>query len=104
MEETEPVADFVGDGLAEIEVCGCTAGHGGIEDRAAVVVEVVGAGCYCCWEVAVLFCIVSLLVVKGLVRCDSRERKREYVRRDFLRWSIGSTRLVPCNLPCGELS
>jgi len=42
--ETHPVTDLVGDGVAEVEVGGAAAGHRGVEDAAAILVEGVGAG------------------------------------------------------------
>lgn len=51
--ETEPVADLVGDGVAEVVVGGAAAGNGGREDGAPIVVEVVGPAGHAGGEVAV---------------------------------------------------
>ena len=37
VEETHPVADFVGDGLAEVVICCRAAWRGGVQDGAAIV-------------------------------------------------------------------
>lgn len=42
--ETHPVTDLVGDGVAKVVVGGAAAGHRGVEDAAAILVEGVGAG------------------------------------------------------------
>ena len=61
MVQTEPMADLVGGGVAEVVVGEGAAGEGGRQDRAAVVVPVVGLGGDAGREVAVTKGVAEVL-------------------------------------------
>lgn len=65
MIQPEPMADFVRDGVAKVVVRSATARYGGVQNTAAIIVEVVAAGRDGCRKVT-----VPKVSAEGLVKVD----------------------------------